>query len=101
MSTRSHHSPGRCARLFEELMAYLDGELPAGRCARLQAHLSGCVCCATVADNVRDVITLCRSTGPGPVPVAVRRRARARLRRFLDAAPPRPPAPSRRRRPGR
>jgi hypothetical protein len=39
----------------EELMAYLDGELPADQAVRAAAHLEQCAECRSLADGLRDV----------------------------------------------
>ena len=40
---------------FEELMALLDGELPAGRAERVRAHVRGCGACQRMESEMRNV----------------------------------------------
>ena len=47
-----------CRELVELLSAYLDGELPPGEAARVEAHVAGCDGCAMVLDEFRDTIRL-------------------------------------------
>lgn len=82
---RREHS-GRCKRLLDQLMAYLDGELTPARCREVERHVAACECCGTMTDNVRAVMALCRSDRPTPVPAALRAGARARIRALLAAA---------------
>ena len=39
----------------EELMAYLDGELPVGRAAIVASHLEGCAECKALTADLRQV----------------------------------------------
>ncbi len=70
-----------CRRLFARLSEYLDGELPAGICDELRAHLDGCRPCAAFARELEATVDLCRSLPPRPVPPGLRRRLRALLER--------------------
>jgi predicted anti-sigma-YlaC factor YlaD len=74
-----------CRPLFAYLSAYLDGELPAVDCRRLERHCRECRRCRTVIDGLRRTVALCRESGRQTrVPPAVRARARARIARLLS-----------------
>lgn len=73
-----------CRSLFAHLSEYLDGELPAVDCRRIERHCRGCPRCRSVIDSLQRTIALCRESGQQThVPSAVRARARARVARLL------------------
>lgn len=86
MSPPRHDHSGRCERLLQQLMAYVDGELTRERRREVERHLAACECCGIMADNVRAVVALCRSDGKTPVPAPLRARARARIRALMADA---------------
>ena len=47
----------------EEIMAYLDGELPVEQAARVAAHLGQCPDCQSLADDLQQVIKRLREKG--------------------------------------
>jgi hypothetical protein len=75
-----------CRAQLAELLAYLDGELPAPRRRVIERHINACSCCRGLAMGVRRAILLCRDAGPERLPAAVRARARARIRELLGGA---------------
>lgn len=80
---RQPEAPKECRALLVEISKYLDGEQPPARCRRLERHLKSCVCCATMADQVREVIAACRASKPERLPPDVQRRARDRVKALL------------------
>lgn len=56
----------------EELMAYLDGELPVERAAMLQAHVSGCTVCQQLAEQLCGVSRDLRAWQVEEAPVTLR-----------------------------
>jgi anti-sigma factor RsiW len=75
-----------CRAQLAELLAYLDGELPARRRLVIERHVNACSCCRGLAMGVRRAILLCRDAGPARLPAAVRARARARIRDLLGGS---------------
>jgi hypothetical protein len=75
-----------CRAQLAELLAYLDGELPAHRRRVIERHVEACSCCRGLAIGVRRAMLLCRDAGPERLPAAVRARARARIRQLLGGA---------------
>jgi hypothetical protein len=76
-------TPG-CREFLERLSLYAGGELtPKGR--RLTGlHVEHCACCHDLADDLRDMIALCRAAGRRFLPAAERLRAKARIAELLD-----------------
>jgi anti-sigma factor RsiW len=82
-------SSSSCRILLERLSAYLDGDLPASECRKIEAHADRCPRCTEVLDDFRKTTGLCRHAGERPLPPAVRKMAREHVRRLLAAKPPR------------
>ena len=59
-----------CRELSEFLMAYLDGELPAGARDEFEFHVRGCEACFDYLDSYRATIALtraaCAEEAPAP-----------------------------------
>ena len=74
----------RCTEVLDDLSDYLDGELPAGRVEKIEAHLRGCDWCERFGGDFSDAIAALRERlGPPPEPPAD---LRARLMERLDQA---------------
>jgi RNA polymerase sigma-70 factor (ECF subfamily) len=71
------------ARLFSR---YLEGELDAGACAKLQAHVSGCEECATACEMLRDALGECAACREAPAPPRVHDAVRSALRKVLSSS---------------
>ena len=61
----------------------LEGEVDAGACAALEAHLQTCASCRGRCDSLRSTLTLCRNAGAAQVPADVARSVREALRQFI------------------
>lgn len=72
-----------CRALLEQIAAYLDGELEATECLRIEAHCQQCADCATVVGGLRETVGLCREAGSVPLPSPVREKALQSVRRLL------------------
>lgn len=81
-----------CDTLLDQISGYLDGDLNAATCARIEGHAATCPICARIIDDFRATTGLCRTAAETPLPSAVRERARARVRELLktSARPTRP-----------
>ena len=55
----------KCKHIFAALSAYLDGELRAGDCRKLEKHLHGCKPCLAYLESLKTTIEAC---GQYPVP---------------------------------
>lgn len=76
-----------CRQILKEISAYLDGELEATACARIERHCADCASCAAVVAGLKQTAGLCRQVGATPLPLPILERARASVRRLLaDAA---------------
>jgi anti-sigma factor RsiW len=74
-----------CRNLRDRITAYVDGDLAAVDCRRIERHCRECPECAAFVEGLRRTIGLCREAGRAPLPEAVRASARARVRQLLDA----------------
>lgn len=72
-----------CRAMLQHVAAYLDGELAATECRRIEAHCEQCPDCRALVDGLRDAVGLCREAGSVPLPESVRARALAGVRRLL------------------
>ena len=73
----------RCRALLLELSQYLDGELSPARRRTVERHMNACVCCETMAANLRRTVAACRAEGARQPPRDVRARAAARIRALV------------------
>jgi RNA polymerase sigma-70 factor (ECF subfamily) len=76
--------PG-CQDVVEAFSRRLEGEIDAGACAELEAHLQQCATCRGRCDSLRATLSLCKRAGAAAVPAHVERSVREALRRFLDS----------------
>ena len=51
-----------CRALIAQLSGFLDGELDAALCEKIECHLAKCHSCRVVADTLRKTIALYRGT---------------------------------------
>lgn len=72
-----------CRAILQHIAAYLDGELDATECRRIDAHCQQCGDCAAVVSGLRDTVGLCRQAAEAPLPEAVRAIALARVKQLL------------------
>lgn len=62
------HDHDRCLELFEKLSEYLDDELSAPDCERIEQHIRDCCHCYICYETLKRTVDLCRSTREDPVP---------------------------------
>lgn len=72
-----------CRALLRQIAAYLDGELEATECRRIEAHCQQCPDCAAVVGGLRETVGLCREAGAVTLPSPVRDKALQSVRRLL------------------
>lgn len=75
--------PEACRAILQHIAAYLDGELDATECRRIDAHCQACDACREVVSGLRATVGLCREVSGVPLPEAVRARALESVRRLL------------------
>lgn len=67
-----------CLEIFARLSEYLDGELPAGDCAEIEAHISDCPPCVEFLKGLRNSVEAVHHfktpVAPGPVDEQLRAR---------------------------
>ncbi len=76
-----------CPDTARLLSRYLEGEVDAATCARMEAHVHGCASCAAACQSLRKVLGACRAYGTARVPVEVRAAVHRAVERVLP--PPR------------
>ena len=81
----THSTDLGCPELQAELSAYAASEIDQAACARIEAHLEGCVRCTAACDSLKRTVSMCRALPGGEVPAPVRAAVRRALR--LSAAP--------------
>jgi len=62
---------------------YLEGELDAATCARMETHLAGCPDCRGACKTLRKLLAACRAAPEPEVPADVRKALQAAIRGFL------------------
>jgi len=78
-------APG-CPDVARMLSRFLEGELEAGACARLEKHVSGCAGCGAACSSLRAALGACVAWRSAPVPAHVRGAVRAALREVVAGA---------------
>lgn len=68
------------ARLFSE---FLEGDLDARACVRLQEHVAGCASCTATCESLHVAVGECAACRDAPVPPEVREAVRAAVRESL------------------
>ncbi len=65
-----------CPETARMLSRWFEGELSAGTCARMQAHVSTCPACGGACTSLREVLGACRAYGGRSVPRELQRAGR-------------------------
>jgi RNA polymerase sigma-70 factor (ECF subfamily) len=78
------HGTGRCREMFEKLSEYLDGELDAGLCDRVDLHLDGCEPCQAYLESLRRTVRLVGSLETPALDEETRRRLLENYQRLRD-----------------
>lgn len=65
-----------CPETARMLSRYLEGELDARTCERMEAHVHGCEACSGTCTSLRRVLSACRSHAAGPIPREIQRAVR-------------------------
>ena len=77
---------GRCPDTARLVSRFLEGELDAEACARLEAHVSSCPDCGAACETLRTAITSCRAWRGEKVPDEVRASLRSAIRQLVAEA---------------
>ena len=62
---------------------YLEGELDAAACARLEVHVKGCPDCGATCATLREVLVTCRSWRGEKLPEPIRTSLRKAIRQVV------------------
>ncbi len=76
-----HH---HCRQLFDQMSAYLDGELDAGKAREIKKHLDECECCKSCLDSVRQVRDLLRTKPAAKIPSDLKNRLKDCLKQCSE-----------------
>jgi anti-sigma factor RsiW len=77
-----------CGELLALLNEYVDGNVDAPICRKLEKHLAQCRPCRVVVDNIRKTITLYRNDKPCALPAGFRSRLYTTLRQCWKTSGP-------------
>lgn len=78
------HAKG-CPDVSRALSEFLEGDLDAGDCKRLEAHVADCADCSEACASLRSAVDECIAWRAAPAPMHVRRAVRDALRTALGA----------------
>ncbi len=56
--------PRHCREMFAALSGFLDEELPADMCERVEKHMGGCQPCETFLESLRETVRRCQEFKP-------------------------------------
>lgn len=73
--------PPGCPDVVRLFSRYLEGDVTADACARMETHLSGCPVCRDRCESLRRTVALCRRAGDGHIPIATQHLVRSALSR--------------------
>jgi RNA polymerase sigma-70 factor (ECF subfamily) len=65
-------APGRCPDTARLLSRYIEGELDAAVCARLEGHVSKCANCLEACSTLRGALFACRTWRGAPLPAEIK-----------------------------
>jgi RNA polymerase sigma-70 factor (ECF subfamily) len=76
-----------CPDVVRMFSRFLEGELDADACARLEGHVAACAGCSAACSALRSTLGACVAWRNAPVPPRVKNAVRAALREVLAGAP--------------
>jgi len=71
MTTTTHQHNDRCLDLFKKLSEYIDQELDAATCQKIEQHVKNCPPCQACLETLKTTAGLCHRIEEAPVPVAL------------------------------
>lgn len=83
--THHDHEPGSssCKKIFEKLSEYMDGELPADLCERMDEHMADCPPCQAFLESLGRTVRLVEQIDAPRMPEEIRSSVREAYERFL------------------
>jgi anti-sigma factor (TIGR02949 family) len=76
------HGGTACREIFARLSEYIDDELPADLCSRLESHMEDCPPCRVFLDSLRRTVGLIGRLEDPPMPEDLRRAVREAYERY-------------------
>ncbi|MBW1800386.1 MAG: zf-HC2 domain-containing protein [Deltaproteobacteria bacterium] len=73
-----------CKKYFERISEYLDGELDASICEKINQHLQECPECRNCLESLKKTVDICKKLPPETIPEDVQARIREHLRHLLE-----------------
>ena len=86
MSAGHEHGSGKCKEIFARLSEYIDGELPADLCERIDGHMGDCPPCQAFLRSLEGTVRLVEDVESPAMPDDVRRSLREAFERFKGDA---------------
>jgi anti-sigma factor RsiW len=75
-----------CKEIFEALSDYLDDDLDAEECDRIEQHLGGCTPCLAFLNTLQRTVDFCRDSTVPPMPAEMKASLRDAVKRaYLEA----------------
>lgn len=84
---KHEHNPSDCIAMFEKLSEYIDGELDAATCRKIEKHLEDCIPCRICLLTLKKTVRLCKEMTPNPVPEDLSQRLREMIENFPQSLP--------------
>ena len=78
----------RCPDTVRLVSRYLEGELDAGACARLESHVKSCPDCGATCATLKDMLVTCRRWRGEKLPESIRASLRKAIREVVAEASP-------------
>jgi RNA polymerase sigma-70 factor (ECF subfamily) len=82
MSHHHEHGSPSCKQIFEKLSEYMDGELPADLCERIDDHMADCPPCQSFLESLRRTVKLVEHFGAPTMPDELRASVREAYARY-------------------
>lgn len=74
-----------CPDIGETFSRYLEGEISADLCARMQEHVEACGHCASACDSLKHTLAVCHAVPAPQVPADVQQAVRVEIRKLVHA----------------
>lgn len=83
MTTVTHQHDDRCLDLFKKLSEYIDQELDAATCQKIEQHVKNCPPCQACLETLKTTAGLCHQIEEAPVPTALSDRLKKMINELM------------------